>query len=261
MRKRRLWLTACTITLLVAVTVVGMAYYVIPLMTKPRNLGIKPTQEAYMSVMKKLCIEVETFSSSAAVSSNNSYSGTYISPPAQKTAPGDVKEGSPTASANSVQSYQIKYGPPHEVSASLTSEELTSFTSANNSLLGSFQSIQVRANSDGTVEASGTVDSDLVFKDLLNGKYTKEDLQKSLPMLGSISDSISFYLKASGTIENNLVQSLKITSLQVMGGDNSASGCGFRSFLSRAVNRRIHCQRMHGFRNIHKVSCSQGRAD
>jgi hypothetical protein len=181
-KKKHGCLTAFLITL--AVLIVGAAgvYFFLPGMSRPVDLEIRSSRESYESAMKKLLI---------------------------------IKDESPVS--GKAEEYSITYGAPQNVDTSLTSEELTSFFNENRPPYYAVKNVQVRINDDGSIEASGTLDTNYVFDIMLNGRYSKKDAQSAMPMLGLIPDNINIYFKAEGGVEDNQVENLQVDSVSVMG--------------------------------------------
>lgn len=181
-KKKHGCLTAFIIVLAVIIIGAATVFFLLPGLARPADLGIKPTREAYASAMDKLDI---------------------------------TKDAAPASGA--ADEYLTTYGALQNVEASLTSEELTSFFNENRPSYYAVKDVQVRVNDDGSIEASGKLNTSYVFNDMLGGQYTKEDAQSALPMLGLIPDNVNVYFKLDGSIEDNQVQGLNIESVKVMG--------------------------------------------
>lgn len=181
-KKKRGCLTALIVILIILAAAAAAVYFFVPGLFQPNDLGIRPSEGAYESAMVKLNIQ---------------------------------KDRAPTE--GDVEDYIISYGAPQKVEAHLTSEELTAFFNNNRPPYYAVKDVQVRINDDGTIEASGKLDTDYIFNQMLDGTYTREDAKKALPMLGLIPDTVNVYFKASGEVGNNQVYGLEISSAKVMG--------------------------------------------
>lgn len=181
-KKKHGCLTAFIIVLAVIIIGAAATYFLLPGLSRPADLGIKSTREAYESAMEKLNI---------------------------------TKDMAPESGA--ADEYLITYGALQDVDTGLTSEELTSFFNENRPSYYAVKDVQVRVNDDGSIEASGKLDTSYVFDKMLGGQYTKEDAKSALPMLGLIPDNVNIYFKIDGSIEDNQVQGLNVESAKVMG--------------------------------------------
>ncbi|WP_159435382.1 zinc ribbon domain-containing protein [Sporobacter termitidis] len=181
-RKRRGCLTAFILVLLALLLAATGVYFLVPRIVKPDNLGVSSSRAAYDSAIAKLGI-------------------------AEDDAPQSGAAGD----------YTVKYGAPHDVDTGLTSEELTAFFNENRPPYDAVKNAQVRVNGDGTLEASANLDTGYVFSEVLNGRYTKQDAQKELPMLGLIPDNVNIYFKVRAGVEDNKLTDLHIVAVQVMG--------------------------------------------
>ncbi|HOP09913.1 MAG TPA: zinc ribbon domain-containing protein [Oscillospiraceae bacterium] len=174
------------ITLLVIIIVLLAGFiavtFLVPGLVMPVNLGVKSSYEAYLSAMDKV---------------------------------GLSRDDTPESGA--IEDYQVVYSGSHTVDETLTSEELTSYVNENRPPYFAVKNVQIRINDDGTVEASGTLNTAYVFDHVLGGEYSMEDAQRALPMLGLIPDNVNLYVKLSGSVVDNSVEDLDIESVSVMG--------------------------------------------
>jgi uncharacterized Zn finger protein (UPF0148 family) len=226
-KKKRGCLTAFLIVL--AVVIIGAAgvYFLLPGMSKPVDLGIRSSREAYESALKKLAI---------------------------------IKDKSPAKGA--ADDYSIIYGEPHDVDTSLTSEELTSFFNENRPPYYAVKNVQVRINDDGSIEASATLDTSYVFNEMLGSQYSKKDAQSALPMLGLIPKSVNIYFKAEGGVENNQVEGLSVDAVTVMGIPIPQSLIGDNlSFITNTLDSYIanECSKVGAY--ISSVEADNGTID
>jgi hypothetical protein len=181
-KKKHGCLTAFLIVLAVIVIGGAAVYLLLPGLSRPVDLGIRSSREAYDSAMEKLEI---------------------------------TKDKSPVS--GTADDYTITYGAPHDVDTSLTSEELTSFFNENRPPYYAVQNVQVRVNDDGSVEASATLDTGYVFNQMLGGQYSKKDAQSALPMLGLIPEKVNIYFKVQGGVRDNQIEELSVDTVSVMG--------------------------------------------
>jgi hypothetical protein len=148
-RKKRRGLTVFFIILLVLLAGAAGVYFLLPGLSRPIDLGIKSTREGYENVMDKLGIR---------------------------------KDEAPKV--GSADDYTVTYGEPRRAEALLTSGELTSFFNENRPPYYALKNVQLRINDDGTLEASGNLETAYIFDEVLGGQYSKEDARAALPMLG-----------------------------------------------------------------------------
>ena len=156
--------------------------FLVPGLVRPVGLGVKSTYEGYMSAMSKF---------------------------------GYQKDDAPQT--GEAEDYRYVYSGLHSVDTALTSEEMTSFSNENRSSYHAIKDVQIRFNDDGTVEASGKLETAYVFEKILNGDYTMEDAKRALPMLGLIPASVNLYGKFSGSVVNNHIEGLNVEKISVMG--------------------------------------------
>lgn len=176
----------CLTVLLVFIVLLGggllLIYFLVPGFFKPYDLGIKATPEAYESAMSKLAI-------------------TKDSAPKEGTA----------------EDYIYSYGASTAVQTSLSSEEITSFLTINRPEYYAMKDVQVRINEDDTMEASASLDVSYVLEEILDNKYSKEEINQKLPVLGFLPDEVNVYIKADGAIRDNKVADLTIEDVSIMG--------------------------------------------
>lgn len=196
--------SGCLTSLLVFVGFLGVialtVYFLVPGLFRPHDLGVKVSNEAYRSSIEKLKL---------------------------------TKDNAPITGA--AEDYKYTYGEPQAVDTTLSSEELTSFFNTNRPDYYAFKNVQIRFNPDNTIEAAGTLDVSYVFSDILNGKYTREDAQKALPMLGLLPNQVNIYCKISGGVKDNKINQLSIKNVSVMGipiPDSLVNSSDARSFVN-----------------------------
>lgn len=178
--------SGCLVSMLVIIGLISAialcAAIFVPGLFKPHDLGIKTSNEAYESTINKLKL---------------------------------TKDNAPEKGA--AEDYKYIYGNTQAVDIYLTSEEITSFLNINRPGYYALKNAQVRINPDNTIEAAATLDVSFVFKDILEGKYNKEDAKKALPMLGLLPNKVNLYCKFSGGIKDNMLDQLNIHKTSVMG--------------------------------------------
>lgn len=200
-RKAR-WLKSLVVTICIACVLAVSAYFFLPGLLRPYDLGIKTSAEAYESAVKKLKLQVRPQDSAAA----------------------DNK---------------VERGSTQEVEAFLDSEELTSFLNENQAYNKAMKNVQVRINADDTVETSATLDTSYLFDEVLAGKYTREDISKALPMVGLLPDKINFSCRFSGGIKDNRAVDLSIDRASLMGipiPEAVAGSTRAEEFFGEAIN-------------------------
>lgn len=151
--------------LVLAALVVGTIYYFL----RPKTLGISYTPQDLESINKKLGVAFEEL-------------------------PKDAPEGKVLVFTGS-----------HKVETSFSSEELTAAVDKRHEQfpLFPFRNVQIKVNSDGSVEGSGTIN----YKDALNYLValgvSPEDVSKGAEKFKIPNTNIPVYLKVSGSITNN----------------------------------------------------------
>jgi hypothetical protein len=179
----------CLVAILVFFAVLAVAgivtYLCMPGLYKPNNLGVKASQEAYDSAMRKLTTKSDR--SEEAISTetvNEEYSASFIA---------------------------------SDVNAALTSEEITSLLTINRPDDYPLQETQVRLNEDDTMEISSSVSVDFLLEDLLDNEITKEEIADAVPILKSLPEDVNLYIKLNADVEGNEIGNLDIEKLSVMG--------------------------------------------
>lgn len=225
-RKKR-GLKVFLIILIVLVAGAAGVYFLLPGLSKPIDLGVRSSREAYERAVSKL---------------------------------GFTKDEAPRSGEAS--DYTTVYTGIHDADISMTSEEVTSFLSENRPPYYAVKNVQIRFNEDGTVEASGTLDTSYVFDTLLSGQYSREDAQSALPMLGLIPDNVNIYIKLAGGIDDNHVTGLDVDAVSVMGipipVDLISSN---ESFIVSIIDDNIARQNARAGTNIAHLGISGGQVD
>lgn len=170
------------ITLLVIFVALGIGVWIfISGMSKPKDLGIKVSEEAYKSALAKLNIVMDD---------------ALINADPDK--------------------YEYIYGEPQEVDVKLTSEELTSYINYNSKAVEGLKQAQVRVNKDDTVDFSGVISKDYFLNQILGGQVAEEDLLKENPALKLLPEKITLYVNLSGEIANN-TSDITVGKVNVLG--------------------------------------------
>lgn len=178
-KKKKSFLKKLLIFILVLALMIIALGFLFPGLLWTKNLGIKYTQEDYDSMITKL---------------------EYI------------KDAVPTGD---IGDYTYVYGPLKDVNVSFTSEELTAFFNVNRPSYYALKNVQIKIN-EKTLEVSTSANVDYFLNTLLEGKYTKEEINDAYPALGLLPDNVNLYLNIEGSVNNNL-SSLKLNTLQVQG--------------------------------------------
>jgi hypothetical protein len=180
--KKRRGLKVFLIILLVLIAGAAGVYFLMPGLSRPVDLGVRSSRAAYESAVGKL---------------------------------GIIKDEAPRGGSSG--DYSVVYTGSNAIDTSLTSEEITSFLGENRPPYYALKNVQVRINDDGTVEASGTIDTSYVYDVILQGLYSREETRAALPMLGLIPDKVNVYVKLAGSIDDNHVTGLNVEAASVMG--------------------------------------------
>ena len=207
-KKRR---SGCLTFLLISVCIIGLVslavYFAVPGVFRSYDLDVKASAAAYDSAMGKM---------------------------------GYTKDKAPSKGA--AEDYTYTYGSPKAVDVLLTSEEITSFLNINRPPYYAIKNVQVRINPDNTVEASASLDVSYVFNYILDGKYSRDDAKKALPMLGLLPDKVNVYSKFSGGIRNNRIEDMSIHKVGVMGipiPQSLVNSNDTRSFIKNGIDNYI----------------------
>ena len=103
------------------------------------------------------------------------------------------------------------------IDTALTSEELTSYINYKRPESYGLKKVQIRINSDDTLEIAGALDTDYFIDNVLKGKYSREDIKKAVPMIGLLPKSVNIYSKIGVEIVNNQTSNLAVSDIEVMG--------------------------------------------
>lgn len=185
-KKKHGWVIALVITLVVIGSVAVCIALLLPGLFGPKNLGIKTSEKAYESALEKLNF---------------------------------TKDEAPAT--GSAEDYVYIYGDPEPVNTTMTSEEITSFFNYNRPEYYPLKNVQVRVNSDDTVDVSFAVDLDYILKDSFGDDYSLQELEENFPIIKSIPGSINIYANVSGGISDNRADGLTLNAIEIMGFDVS----------------------------------------
>ncbi len=146
---------------------------------KPKNLGITYTAETKKSAISKLSIAYEQL-------------------------PGENMKDS------------LKFEGQHRVDQLFTSEEITALADTRQSQYKyfPFKNVQIRVNTDGTVEGSAVLEFNTALSYLQSLGVTLGDIQTAIEKLQIVRGDLPVYLKGSGEVVNNN-SSIAIESVQI----------------------------------------------
>ena len=190
---------------LVAVLFIGAVFYFF----KPAGLCITYTQENLKSVYSKLNVKFEPLS------------------------PDLIKKGKTLIVAGA-----------HPVDVSFSSEELTAAVDnrRKNYVYFPFRNVQIRINSDGTVEGAATVNFNDAANYLVALCVSYEDIVKAAAKFKVPNVNIQIYLKANGSILNNLghinIQAAKIANIPVPQNLVNQYGPGVNDLVESVIKDR-----------------------
>lgn len=132
-----------------------------------KDLGVKYTKADYDSIMSKL---------------------SYMKDEAPK---GDLS------------SYTYKYGALQDVDVIFTSSEITAFFNYNRPTEYPLNDVQIRVNNDGTIDAVAVADVDYFLNEFMSSKYSKDQINNSIPLLGILPNKVNLEIKFSGSVLDN----------------------------------------------------------
>lgn len=166
-----------SLLLLFTIVFVGFVFY----FSRPKNLGIKYTQEDLKSIYSKLNVKFEPLSKDV------------------------LKTGKTLIVAGS-----------HPVDESFTSQELSAVIDNRYKqyVYFPFRNVQIKVNSDGSVEGSATITYNDAVNYLVALGVSYQDIVKAAAKFKVPKVSFPVYLKASGSILNNLGH-IKIESANI----------------------------------------------
>lgn len=109
----------------------------------------------------------------------------------------------------------IRYSGSHDVDNSFSSEDFSAFAQYASWKYLPFSNVQIRINSDGTVEASGNMNTSKLADYLMGaGGVTGEEAGK-IKSYVPISGNPTFYIKVGGGMKENTLQNFSIQSAQI----------------------------------------------
>jgi hypothetical protein len=137
--------------------------------------------------------------------------------------------------------YEYVYGPVKNVNVSLTSEEITAFFNEGRPDNYAIKNVQVRINSDGTIEAVASASVDYFLQEFLNGEYTRDDIKNEIPVLGWLPSSVNLYMKVDGMISDN-ESSIAIYDVSVQGiplPSSMVKSADAKEFLTSGIDKLL----------------------
>ena len=169
-----------------------------------------------------------------------------------------IKDGIPEGL--SADEYIYNYGPVVDVNIKLTSAEITAFINTDRPSYYAVKNVQVRINDDGTIDASGALNTDYVLNKFLGGRYSKTEIAKEMPALGLLPASVNVAANFSGSVINNS-SSGSLNSLEVQGIPipstyiNSSEAV---NVLTNAINDAIEVGNTKSGSNINRIAVDSG---
>ncbi len=97
----------------------------------------------------------------------------------------------------------LRYEGKQEIKTSFTSSEITAINNSNKYVYKPFSNVQLKINSDGTGEASGTLDVNKLLS-LISFSYSTDEIKKAISDY-HIGLNPPFYLKGQVSVINNHV--------------------------------------------------------
>ncbi len=170
------------IFLFMVVGVIGVGYYFYSQLSRPKNLGIVFSEQAYKEGLAK--------------------TGTTH----KALAMSDIK--SPTDRF-------VRSG-KHTVTTTFTSQEITSACQRIAWVDFPFSDVQVKINSDGTGESTGLIKMSKIYDFAQALGFSKEQVDKAKSTFNVPSIDIPYYIKASGGVVDNKV-SFELKDLNLYG--------------------------------------------
>ncbi len=209
-----------SLLLLFAIVFVGFVFY----FSKPKNLGIKYTQEDLKSIHSRLNVKFEPLSKDVS-----------------KTGKTLIVAGS------------------HQVDEYFTSQELTAAVDNRNKqyVYFPFNNVQIRVNADGSIEGSATVTYNDAVNYLVALGVSYQDIIKAAAKFNVPKVGFPVYLKASGSIVNNLghikIHSANIANIPVPQNFVDQYGPGVNDLIEDVIKDRQPSY------NIEKLEIIEGK--
>lgn len=205
-RKKKRFLKFVFSILVIAISAVFAVNYFIPGLLMSRDLGVRYTSADYKSALSKL---------------------EY------------TKDATPVGESSDL--YNYSYGEPNKIDANFTSSEITAFLNSERPDYFAFKKIQVKLNSDNSVEATSTVDVDYLLKEVFNNSFGRDEIAKDIPSLGVLASSVNIYIHFDFTITDNTVEehinSLSIQGINIPSKYTNANNA--TKFITNELNRYI----------------------
>ena len=209
--KKRGCVKGCLVTVIALLVIAALlfagAFFLLPGLIRPADLGVEVSEAAYDSAHDKL---------------------------------GYSKDVSPQDGDRS--DYIVEYSGSHPISTALTSEELTSMFGYNRSVYTRFENPQVRFNEDGTIDAAVRVNLNYVFQELLMGQYDLTDLQSVFPPARVLPATVNLQGNFAGRVVNNQLELASLNSARVQGisvPQGLLSASSTHSFVERNIDNYI----------------------
>jgi len=102
----------------------------------------------------------------------------------------------------------------HNAEMSLSSEEITALANNSKWKYNPLSQVQVKINPDGTAQASGLIDFKSARQYALALGVSSKDIDQALEKFPIPTTKFPFYIKATGSVENNQIQ-INVTSLKL----------------------------------------------
>lgn len=225
-KKRHRFLKGLLIFIITIVVILGALGFFIPGLLWAKDLGVKYSQADYESAIQKI---------------------EYIKDPA------------PTG--ESADEYVYTYGALKNISTEFTSAEITAFVNTNRPSYYAVKNAQVKINSDGSVEASGSVNVDYVLNEMLSGKYSRSQIMEEIPALGLLPSNVNLYIKGGGSVVNNDA-SVNVDSIEVQGisiPQKFVNSSEAASTVNGALNKVLSASNTKSGSNIEKLAPQDGK--
>lgn len=171
------------IALSIVIIILILLKIFLPDLFGPRNLGVKITNEAYLSAVEKLNFKT----------SKENIKGEY-------------------------DDYIHSYGEVNEINVSLTSEEITSFINEIEKEYFAIKNVQILINADNSITMSFSMNVNKVLKaiDGIPIQYRNKD---NLPVSFVIPDNVNIYTRCSGEFKDNKVVNFNILEFEIDSND------------------------------------------
>jgi hypothetical protein len=126
------------------------------------------------------------------------------------------EESAPPVSSKSESAAQPSEEGPVAVKMSLDNAALAALIK-NSPPNDSLKDLSIQINEDDTLQAGATINTDYLFDEVLAGRLSREDVKKSLPLLGNLPDELPVEVRLAGAVRDNKADGLEIRQLRLMG--------------------------------------------